>query len=145
MNGSIRRRSKDSWELTIDLGRDAGGKRKRKYLNIRGTKAEAQRKLRDLLVASDKGIPINAKKVNVAQWLQKWLEEYVIPKRRQQTIERYEGIIRNHLVPALGHIELTKLAPSDIQALETKLTTSGMAPMGVREVHHVISGALKYA
>ena len=45
----------------------------------------------------------------------------------------------------MGPIELTKLTPSDIQALEAKLTTSGMAPMGVREVHHVISGALKYA
>ena len=27
MKGSIRRRSKDSWEITIDMGRDAEGKR----------------------------------------------------------------------------------------------------------------------
>lgn len=67
MNGSIRRRSKDSWELTIDLGRDAGGKRKRKFVNVKETKAEARRKLRNLLVASDKGIPIRTKKVTVAQ------------------------------------------------------------------------------
>ena len=144
MNGSIRKRSKGSWELTIDLGKDADGKRERKFASVKGTKAQAQQKLREVPTALDKGIPIDAKKVTVAQWLRNWLEEYVIPKR-QQTIERYEGIIRNHLVLVLGQIELSKLAPSDIQALEAKLTTSGMAPMGVREVHHVISGALKYA
>ena len=65
--------------MTIDLGRYADGKRKRKFVNIKGTKAEAQRKLRGV-VASDKGIPINTKKVTIAQWLHKWLEEYVIPK-----------------------------------------------------------------
>jgi hypothetical protein len=45
MNGSIRKRSKDSWELNIDMGRDTSGKRRRKFLNVKGTKAEAQRKL----------------------------------------------------------------------------------------------------
>jgi len=29
MNGSIRKRGRQSWELTIDLGRDADGKRRR--------------------------------------------------------------------------------------------------------------------
>ena len=45
MNGSIRRRSDSSWELTVDLGRDASGKRRRKFVNVKGTKAEAQKKL----------------------------------------------------------------------------------------------------
>ena len=34
MKGSIRRRSKNSWEITVDLGNDAQGKRQRKYLNV---------------------------------------------------------------------------------------------------------------
>ncbi len=38
MKGSIRRRSKGSWELTIDLGYDTAGKRKRKYVSVKGTK-----------------------------------------------------------------------------------------------------------
>ena len=44
MNGSIRRRSNGSWEITIDLGRDAQSRRKRKFVNVRGTKAEADKK-----------------------------------------------------------------------------------------------------
>lgn len=67
------------------------------------------------------------------------------PKNRQMTLERYERIIQWHVVPYLGHVALTKLAPSDIQALEAKLSSQGMAPAGVELVHAVLSGALKYA
>ena len=41
MKGSIRQRSPGTWELTIDAGRDPLGKRRRKYVTARGTKAKA--------------------------------------------------------------------------------------------------------
>ena len=145
MNGSIRKRSEKSWELTIDLGRDADGKRRRKFVNVKGTKTQAQQKLRELLSAQDKGVPIGAQKITFGEWLSKWMLEYVVPNTRQKTIERYEGLIQRHIAPVLGRIELTKLTPSDIQALEAKLTAQGMAPQGVQLAHNVISGAFKYA
>ena len=46
MEGSIRKRGVKSWELTIELGRDANGKRRRKFVNVKGPKAQAQQKLR---------------------------------------------------------------------------------------------------
>ena len=39
MKGSLRQRSPGSWELTVDLGRDPLGRRRRKHLTVRGTKA----------------------------------------------------------------------------------------------------------
>ncbi|MEE8158707.1 MAG: site-specific integrase [Dehalococcoidia bacterium] len=145
MNGSIRKRGENSWELTIDLGRDAGGKRRRKFVNIKGTKAQAQQKLRVLLSSLDKGLPIGTQKITFGEWLSKWMAEHVVPNGRQTTVERYEGLIRKHIAPVLGRIELSKLSPSDIEALEAKLTAEGMAPKGVELVHTVISGAYKYA
>jgi len=53
VNGSIRKRGEKTWELTIDLGRDAAGKRKRKFVNVKGTKGKAQEKLRQLLISLD--------------------------------------------------------------------------------------------
>jgi len=144
MNGSIRKRGKNSWELTIDLGNDADGKRRRKFVAVKGTKSQAQRKLRELLSLSDKGIPVDTQKITFGPWLDKWMRDYVAHKR-QKTIERYEGLIKNHIAPYLGRIELTKVTPSDIQALEAKLSAQGMAPQGVQMVHNVISGAFKYA
>ncbi len=56
MKGSLRQRSPGSWELTFDLGRDTFGKRRRKHLTVRGSKAHAQRELRCLLTTLDRGI-----------------------------------------------------------------------------------------
>jgi len=145
MNGSLRRRSKNSWELTIDLGRDSDGTRNRKYANVKGTKSQAQQKLRVLLSSLDKGLPLGTQKITFGHWLSKWMTEYVVPNRRQKTIERYEGLIKKHIAPVLGRIELSKLAPSDIQRLEAQLSATGMAPKGVELVHTVISGAYRYA
>ena len=145
MNGSIRRRGKGSWELNIDIGRDASGQRKRKFVNVKGTKAQAQKKLRELLSSNDKGIPIDTLKITLDQWLAKWMDEYVIPNKRQKTIERYGGLIQKHIAPEIGRIELSKLTPSHIRGLESKLSSEGMAPKGVELVHTVISGAYKYA
>ena len=36
MKGSVRARGKNSWQLSIDLGRDASGKRLRKYVTVQG-------------------------------------------------------------------------------------------------------------
>ena len=107
MNGSIRRRSKDSWELTIDLGRDTDGKRKRKFVSVKGSKAGAQKKLRELLSSLDKDIPIGTQKITFGLWLSKWMAEYVVPNKRQKTIERYEGLIQKHIAPDLSRIEST--------------------------------------
>ena len=145
MNGSIRKRGERSWELTIDLGKDAEGQRRRKFVNVKGTKAQAQQKLRELLTSLDRGIPVSTQKITFGEWLSKWMAEYVVPNKRQKTIERYEGLIQRHITPDLGRIELTKLTPSEIRALEAKLTALGMAPKGVELVHTVISGAYRYA
>lgn len=145
MNGSIRSRGKGTWELTIDLGRDADGKRRRKFVSVKGSKSEAQRKLRELVSRTDKGITVATQKITFGQWLSRWMAEYVVPNTRQKTIERYQGLIEKHIAPHVGHVELTKLTPSDIQALEAKLLSDGMAPKGVEMVHNVISGSYKYA
>ncbi len=51
MKGRIRQRSPGSWEVSFDLGRDPLGNRRRKSFTGRGTKAEAQRRLREMLTA----------------------------------------------------------------------------------------------
>ena len=88
MNGSIRKRSDKSWELTIDLGRDADGKRLRKFVSVKGTKTQAQQTLREILTSHDKGIPLVIEKITVQEWLVRWMAEYVTPNARQKTRER---------------------------------------------------------
>ena len=144
MKGSLRQRSPGSWELTIDTGRDALGKRQRKFVTVQGTKAQAQRKLREFLTSLDQGIALPTEKILLRDWLDRWMQERT-PQWRQNTKERYQGVVQKHLKPNIGHIELTKLAPAHVQALESQLSRQGMTPKGVDLVHTVLSGAMKHA
>lgn len=145
MRGSVRSRGKNAWEITIDEGRDAKGKRIRKFYTVRGKKADAERRLTELLSAQDKGIPLDTGRLTVAQMLDRWYESYVIPHTRQKTSQGYQSIIRIHLEPYLGHIELTKLQPLHIQSMESDILSTGRAPKTVENVHRVISEALEHA
>ena len=114
-SGSLRQRGPGAWELKYDIGRDPiTGKRQIKYKTVHGKKSDAQRELRNLLGAVDKGVVADAGKMTVGHWLKQWIEEAqhtVSPK----THERYSEIVDKHLVPKLGAHQLSKLAPVHIQ------------------------------
>lgn len=44
--------------------------------------------------------------MSLAQWLGFWLEFYIKPTLRATTYERYVGLVKNHIVPALGDVLL---------------------------------------
>ena len=55
MKGYIRKRSKDSWSITIELPRDfQTDKRQQKFYTVKGTKRDAERFLRETLNNLDK-------------------------------------------------------------------------------------------
>jgi thiamine phosphate synthase YjbQ (UPF0047 family) len=45
------------------------------------TKAQAEKKLRELLTSLDKGMPVSTDKISFGQWLSKWMAEYIIPNK----------------------------------------------------------------
>ena len=56
MQGYIRKRGKDSWEVTVGLGRDPStGRRRRRFLLVRGTKRDAERALAEAVHQRDTG------------------------------------------------------------------------------------------
>ena len=143
MKGRIRQRSPGTWQISYEIGRDALGKRRRKAETIRGTKAEAQRRLREVLTALDQGRG-KAPTLSLAEWLAQWMRDVVIPNRRQGTVERYSRAIRNHVLPHAGSVALQDFGPAQVQALESRL--SGLVGAEtVNLVHAVLSGACKHA
>jgi integrase len=107
MKGSIRQRNPGSWELQVFLGRGSNGKRLRKTETVHGKKSEAQRRLREILGDLDHGIAHPQKSYKLREWLELWMSEVIIPNRRQKIVDRYEGIIRLHIVPHLGNVEFS--------------------------------------
>jgi len=150
----VRKRSKGSWEVYLDIGRDpATGKRLRHFEAIKGTKRAAQQRLAELQVEVEQGSYVRQpKQLTVASWLEQWLKDYVEMHCSPKTVESYRSIVHKHLIPALGNLPLTKLEPYHIQNYHTRKLSQecvdGRKSLSRRSVqyHHVVlSEALKHA
>ena len=153
MKGSIRQRSKGSWEVCIDTGRDgATGKRLRHFESVKGTKKDAQRRLHELMHTLEQGAYIRPSRLTVAQFLGEWLRDYVELNCSPRTKASYEMIIRRHLIPELGSIPLSQLEPRHLQASYSRQRERGrvdgkgqLSPQTVRYCHSLLAEALGYA
>lgn len=78
MRGSIRQKSKNSWQIQIYTGTGPDGKPRRHFETVRGRKGDAQRRLTELLSSLDKGVYTPPGRLTVAEHLKNWLDGYVI-------------------------------------------------------------------
>lgn len=153
MRGHITKRGKGSYSIVIELGRDpATNKRKQQWVSVKGTKKDAEKRLAELLYQIDNGTYMKPGKTTLAEYLDNWLKNYVIPNLSPRTAEGYESIVSKHLVPALGKITLTALKPEHIQRYYTdKLEKGryngkgGLNPQTVRHHHMALHCALEIA
>ena len=153
MKGHIRQRSKGSWEIALDIGRDPStGKRRQYFGTVRGTKKDAERRLAELLVSVDQGSYINSKRVNLDEYLRQWLDGYVKTNCSTRTLDGYESIMKRHLIPSLGMIPLSQLEPRHIQQYYARALSEGRADgkgglsgQSVLHIHRVLFQALNYA
>jgi len=114
MRGSIIKRSKGSWTIIINLGRDpATGKRKQQWVTIRGTKKQAETRLAELQHQLDGGGYIKPTRETFGTFLQRWLDDYISTQIRPTTLEAYQQRGK-HLIDGLGHIPVSELRPEHI-------------------------------
>ena len=124
MKGTMSQRRLGVWGLVINLARDTTGVRRRTF---HGNKTQAQRRLRELVADFECGIR-PAQSIRLSDWLARYLDEHTRPHRSVSTADRYEGIIRRYIVPALGHRDLDKLTPRQVQACEAWLVARAIRP-----------------
>jgi len=143
MRYHLEKRSKRSWTIVIDMGKGPDGKRQRRYIAVEGTKAKAEAEAMRLMAEMQYGAYIEPSKLTVGQWLEQWLEENK-SKLAPRTYESYSQMLRLHLLPTLGGIQLQKLTASHIVAYKTeKLKT--LSPRTVAYTMTILSAALKKA
>jgi integrase len=151
--GHIRQRSPGAWELRYSLGTDpASGRRRIVTTTLCGDRKAAERELRRLIREVDTGEHVDPTRLTVRAWLTHWLDtvrQEVSPKSH----ERYAEIVTNFLIPALGNLPLTKLAPSHIQKAYSGWADAGrrdgkkggLSPQTRRHIHRILRSALARA
>jgi integrase len=142
--GSIAPLGRDSWRVQLSTGKGSDGKYHRQVETVKGRKADAERRLRELLANLDKGGYTPPGKLTVSEHLDNWLAGYVATNCSPRTLDGYKSIIQHHLAPSLGQYLLRQLSPQVIQLYYGKACRQ----LSARTVHHqhrVLSEALKYA
>ena len=145
MRGSIRKRYKNSWNIIIDTydthPETGARKRKKVWYSVKGTKRDAEQKLAELLQQANRNELVEPSKLTLGQWLDEWLETAIKPpNKRLRSYETYRSVITRHLKPALGHIRLQQLRPTD---LKRYYTASTLAPSTLEQHHIILHSALK--
>lgn len=147
MRGNLTRRGKHSWRLKFDVGTDATGKRKTRYVTVRGKRQDAERELTRLLSAADSGTLVDPSKVTVSEYIRRWLEG--AHGLANKTSERYLELAENQIFPTLGEVLLQKLRPNDVKNWHDQLLKAGskkgrpLAPITVGHAHRVLHRALQ--
>lgn len=144
--GSIVHRRDGRWMGQVSLGRGANGKHQRRYVYGR-TRAEVKTKMDQALAETRDGVRPAPADLTVGRWLDIWLQDYAAPSIRPGTWRQYEGMIRVHLKPTIGHRPLAKLQGAEVQhLLNQKVRPIGpLSPRSVEIMYTVLFAALKQA
>jgi integrase len=148
---SIYRRGR-RWAVSIDLDRDPSGPRRRPYLGSYKTKKEAQAVEVRALNERDNGIDLSPSKVTLRSILERYNADQVVRKLEPKTIREDGARVRLYVEPCLGDVLVSKLKPTHLSELYTRLLSSGrrngkggISPKTLRHVHSIIKAALAWA
>lgn len=101
--------------------------------------------LQDQRQTIQKNLPPRDETTKYGNFLDRFVENVVIPTLAASTIRSYKYLIRDHIKPELGHIKLADLKPHHIQSLYQKKLDAGLSERTVQYIHAVIRRSLNHA
>jgi integrase len=88
---------------------------KRKWLKVGPNKKEAERVLVQEVARLHGGQYRELKKITFAEFAKKWMSDYAKGTVKASTYESYDSVLRIHLLPFFGTIELSRITLEDVQ------------------------------
>ncbi len=135
--GSIYRRKVDGMyvgSITLEDG-------KRKYFYSK-KRQEVYEKMQMALEEKRRGMLVAASQQSLGQYLEYWLEHSVKGVVRPRTYERYEEIVRLHIIPELGKVKLQALKPQHVHRLQARKREEHLSPTTIGLIHVVLHKSL---
>ena len=145
--GSIYQRRDGRWVASVEIGwqPDARGRvvRRRKTIYSK-TRREVAQQLQRLQRDIAAGKPASNDRLTLTQYLREWGATHR-QTVRASTWQRYEELLRLHVVPLIGQLPLSKLSARDVQRTLDHATARGLSPRSVSHVRAVLRAALSRA
>ncbi len=139
-SGSVFHRGDGRWSAKF-LVEETG---KYKFLYASSEK-EAWTKLDKALFEQKQGKLAVGPQRKLKEYLIQWLDEVQKSKLKISSYMRYKKTINGYIIPALGHLNLQKLTPQQVQAFYTQKLNDGLSSKSVNAMHGVLHAALDNA
>jgi integrase len=143
MRGSVKQRTKGSWELKFDIARDENGRRQQRSKTVQGSKRKAEEELARVMAQVADGTYVDERRsgkkempadpeglVTVEAFMWRWLAD-TKASVREAWYRRCGKIILNNISPKLGAIPLVELTSVQIRDwIDWSLEQGGMVREG---------------
>jgi integrase len=144
--GSIAPRGSGRWQIRWTKGWTQDGKQIRASELFAGSKADAEKRLREKL-AEETVIPEghDFARQSLTGWLDHWLDNVAGLTAAPATVVTYRAYAEHYVKPALGAIRLDALSPVDVQRFVSDLAQRGLAPRTVQLAYRTLARAVRVA
>ncbi|WP_053955917.1 tyrosine-type recombinase/integrase [Inediibacterium massiliense] len=111
----------------VSAGTGSGGKRKKytKTVKVKSDR-EAEKELVKFVAKVKSSTYIEPSKLTLKSFSEKWLIDYAKPKLAPKTIYEYERLLELRIIPALGHLNLSKIKPIHLVEFYSNLQEEGI-------------------
>ncbi|WP_079480601.1 tyrosine-type recombinase/integrase [Halobacillus salinus] len=153
---SYEQRGHNSFLLTVELGYDGKGRRKRKRRTIRvedallKTKRKLENHLNEELVKFkmevETGQYITPGKTRFKDFIEDWAQKYAKNNLSPQTLDVYKGHLKNHILPTFGDQHIDQIKPIHIVNFISDLEKTTTLSQGtIQYVYRVLRNVLQRA
>ena len=154
-DGMVRKRDDGRWEGRIVVGHKNNGEPIYRYV-LAKTQSELTQKLHDKIEMYRDADLSEDCNMTLGEWLDKWINEFIIFSVRPSTITSYQALIENQIKPYLEKRPLSTLTTNEIQKFYNTLKKQGrvhpdrihgteLADSMIRKTHMVLHEALGMA
>ena len=114
MAGSIEKRGKNSYRLTVSEGFDLNGNPMIHRKTVHGTKRDAEVELAKFVTEVQNGLVVDGKSLKFSEFTEIWKRDYGSKELAPSTYKRYCRMLETRLLPYFGHFYINKIRPTDI-------------------------------
>lgn len=123
-DGMVRKRDDGRWEGRIVVGHKDNGEPIFQYALAPTQKALLAKLHQNIEMFRD--VELNEdSRMTLAQWLDRWLDEYAAPRLRESTMGSYRMYAEQYMKPRLGDKKMNSITPVDIQRMYIRLQKEG--------------------
>mgnify|MGYP001638474200 CR=1 FL=1 len=154
-DGMVRKRDDGRWEGRIVIGHRKNGAPM--YKSVFGATQKSTLKQLHQLIDLYRDVDLTEEcRMTLGEWMDKWLDEYMLFKIKENTLDGYRAIVEHQIKRFLGDKQLAYLTTADIQKFYNKIRKEGrvnphpllgyaLSDSVVRKIHMTLHEALEAA